>query len=95
MTPMIEPEGTACLEFHKGLAIAHLLWKKAISLCDEDDEDIQRYENLIFIHTAANESCSWDYNITDWGKSWHKEWKLTDEAKNVRRGLIHVIMKQK
>lgn len=75
--------------FIKRVGYCTSLVEKAISLCDEDDEeDIQRYENLIFIHKAANESCSWDYNITDWGKSWHKEWSLTDEAKNVRRGLI-------
>ena len=65
------------------------LIEKAISLCDEDDEDdIQRYENLIFMHKAAIDSCSWDYNYTDWGKSWHKEWMLTDEAKRIRRQQI-------
>ena len=65
------------------------LLEKAISLCDEDDEDdIQRYENLIHLHKQAIDSCSWDYNITNWGRSWHKEWMLTDEAKNVRRCLI-------
>lgn len=65
------------------------LVEKAIDLCDEDDEDdIQRYENLIFMHKAAIDSCSWDYNYTDWGKSWHKEWSLTDEAKRARRTLI-------
>lgn len=65
------------------------LLERAISLCDEDDEDdIQRYENLIHLHKQAIDSCSWDYNITDWGRSWYKEWMLTDEAKNVRRGLI-------
>lgn len=65
------------------------LLERAISLCDEDDEDdIQRYENLIHLHKQAIDSCSWDYNITDWGRSWHKEWMLTDEAKNIRRGLI-------
>ena len=65
------------------------LIEKAISFCDEDDEDnIQRYENLIFMHKAAIDSCSWDYNYTDWGKSWHKEWVLTDEAKRSRRQQI-------
>ena len=65
------------------------LVENAISLCDEDDEDdIQRYENLIFINKAAIESCAWDYDINDWGKSWYKEWMLSDEAINVRRELI-------
>ena len=40
------------------------------------------------MHKAAIDSCSWDYNFTDWGKSWHKEWSLTDEAKRARRTLI-------
>ncbi len=65
------------------------LVERAIELCDEDDdEDIQRYENLIFMHKAAIESCSWDYNFTDWGRRWHQDWMLTDEAKNYRRNLI-------
>ncbi len=66
------------------------LLEKAIDLCDEDDEeDIIRYNNLIFINTTAIKSCSWDYNLTDSGsKSWHKEWHLTDDAAKVRRDWI-------
>ncbi|MGI6014688.1 MAG: hypothetical protein ACOX7K_10530 [Oscillospiraceae bacterium] len=75
--------------FIKRVGYCTTLVEKAIDLCDEDDEDdIQRYENLIFMHKAAIDSCSWDYNFTDWGKSWHKEWSLTDEAKRKRRTLI-------
>ena len=75
--------------FIKRVGYCTTLVEKAIDLCDEDDEDdIQRYENLIFMHNAAIDSCSWDYNFTDWGKSWHKEWSLTDEAKRARRTLI-------
>lgn len=62
------------------------LVEKAISLCDE--EDIQHYENLIFLHQAAIDSCSWCCEFTEWGKRWYVEWKLTDEAKNARRNLI-------
>lgn len=65
------------------------LLEKAISLCDEDDEaDIQCYENLIHLHKEAIDSCSWDYNMTDWGKSWHKEYTLTSQAIQIRRNLI-------
>ncbi len=66
------------------------LVEKAIELCDDDDEeDITRYENLIFLHKAANDSCSWDYSITDWGsKQWRKDWSLTAEAKQARNTLI-------
>ena len=65
------------------------LIEKAINLCSEDDEDdIQRYENLIFMHKAAIDSCAWDYNITSYGKSWYKCTQLTEESKNYRRGRI-------
>lgn len=76
--------------FIKRIGYCTSLVERAISLCDEDDEaDIQRYENLIHLHKQAIDSCSWDYNLTDWGsKSWHKEWMLTDEAKNSRRRSI-------
>lgn len=66
------------------------LLNQAIELCDEDDEeDIQRYENLIYLHEKAIDSCSWDYDISEWGwKDWHKEWSLTDDAKRIRREMI-------
>lgn len=73
----------------KRIGYCTALLAKAIDLCNEDDEDdIQRYENLIHLHQQAIDSCSWDYKITDWGKIWHKDWTLTDEAKNSRRALI-------
>ncbi len=75
--------------FIKRVGYCTSLVEKAIDICDEDDEaDIQRYENLILMHKAAIESCSWDYKFTNWGKSWYKDWSLTDEAKNTRRDLI-------
>ena len=67
------------------------LVEKAIELCDEDDEsDITRYENLIYFHEKAIDSCSWDYTFSSYGsgKIWSKDWSLTEEAKNIRRGLI-------
>lgn len=65
------------------------LLEKAISLCDKDDEDnIPRYKNLIHMEKAAIDSCSWNYNITDYGKSWYKEWGLSDQAKHLRKKSI-------
>lgn len=77
-------------KFIKRVGYCTTLVEKAISLCSEDDEDdIQRYENLIFMHEKAIASCSWDYNLGTYGtKYWHKDWQLTNEAKNYRRGLI-------
>lgn len=69
------------------------LVKQAIDLCDEDDEsDIQRYENLIYLHEKAIDSCSWDFTFSAYSDSkiWSKEWMLTDEAKNSRRKLIQI-----
>jgi len=65
------------------------LLEKAIDLCGKDDEaDIQLYRNLIHLHSKAIDSCSWDYDITDWGKRWHKSYTLTANAIWVRRNLI-------
>ena len=75
--------------FIERLGYCTTLVEEAINLCDDDDEDdIQRYENLIFMHKAAIDSCSWDYNYINLGKIWYKEWQLTDEAKRARRTLI-------
>lgn len=76
--------------FIKRVGYCTNLLEKAIDLCDEnDEEEIPRYDNLIFIHKAAIESCSWDYELSDWGtKYWYKKWMLTDEAKKIRRNKI-------
>lgn len=78
-------------KFIKRIGNCTTLVEKAINLCDEDDEsDIQRYENLIYLHEKAIDSCSWDYTFSSYSSSkiWSKEWSLTDEAKAVRRKLI-------
>lgn len=65
------------------------LIEKIIDFSDEDDDqDIKRYELLMKLHKEAIESCSWDYEILSWGKSWHKEYQLTDSAKQYRKSLI-------
>ena len=47
------------------------LVEKAISICEEDEEEnIQRYENLIFLHKAAIDSCSYDWQYTDLDEQW-------------------------
>ena len=75
--------------FIKRVGFCTNLLEYAISFCDEDDEaDITRYENLIFIHDRAINSCSWNYTYRDGVKDWRIEWSLTEEAKNVRRKLI-------
>jgi len=77
--------------FIKRIGYCTSLVEKAIDLCDEDDEsDIQRYENLIYLHQKAIDSCSWDYTFSSYSSSkiWSKEWMLTDEAKRTRRQWI-------
>lgn len=47
------------------------LVEKAIGICDDDDEeDIQRYENLIFLHKEAINSCSYDSQYADLDEQW-------------------------
>lgn len=77
-------------DFLKRIDFCIELVTNAINLSDEDDEeDIQRYENLIFLQEQAIKSCSWDYNIGDYGgKYWYKDWSLTDSAKAARRDII-------
>lgn len=66
-----------------------VLLEQAINLCDEDEEDdIQRYKNLIYLHEQAIDSCSWDYDLVPWGKTWHKEWQLSENAKSFRHNKI-------
>lgn len=62
----------------------------AISICKDDDEaDIQRYENMIFLQKEAINSCSWDYDFTYGIKSYHVDYTLTDQAKAIRRQRIN------
>ena len=65
------------------------LVEKAIKICkDDDEEDIQRYENIIFMQKAAIDSCSWVRRYTSYGNYWAKEWSLAESAKHARRQLI-------
>ena len=48
------------------------LVEKAIDICDNDDEDdIQRYENLIFLHKEAINACSYDSIYVDFDEYWN------------------------
>lgn len=48
------------------------LVEKAIDICDNDDEDdIQRYENLIFLHNQAINACSYDSIYVDFDEYWN------------------------
>ncbi len=38
------------------------------------------YETMVLINNAVRDGCSWDYNFTDWGKSYFKKLTLTDSA---------------
>ncbi len=41
----------------------------AIDLCDEDDDDdIVRYENLVFLEKEAINACSYDWKYQDWSE---------------------------
>lgn len=62
------------------------LIKATISLCPEDTQaNVLLYEMSIGLNEKAIDACSWDYKYTDYGKSWYKNLRLTDEAKALRR----------
>jgi tetratricopeptide (TPR) repeat protein len=83
------PSKYAFDQFIERIGYCTMLIEKAIDLSAEyDEQNIQRYENLIFIQNEAIKSCSWDYRISEWGKSWHKSYELTDSAKQSRKDLI-------
>lgn len=61
-----------------------------INATDENDYEgnIDRYKMMISLHNDAINSCSWDYNITDFGKVWHKQYFLSSNAIQTRRNFI-------
>lgn len=78
-------------QFIDRLGYCTMLVEKAIELSDNDEEeDIQRYENLIFLHQQAIKSCSWkeEYNSFWQNWEWKKEYSLTNGAKSLRRQMI-------
>lgn len=53
------------------------LIQSAIRWCDDDDEeDIPRYENLIFLHNQAINSCSWDSKYEDYSDRGMRDTKI-------------------
>lgn len=62
------------------------LLKTAIQL---DGENIQLYENLVFLQKEAINSCSWKCDYTGDGKRWHKEFSLTANAISLRQKAIN------
>lgn len=65
------PDDDDFRKFIKRIGYCTTLVEKAIALCDSDDEDdIQRYENLIFLHNKAIESCSYDSQYADLDEQW-------------------------
>lgn len=67
-----------------------LIVEKAIDITKDDEGNIQRYNNLIFLQEEVIKSCSWTYTFSAYStnKIWSKEWSLTDGAKNARRQEI-------
>ena len=64
------------------------LEKQAIEISEDDDDNIVRYDDLIFLQEQAIDACSWDYEFSNGRKIWSKAWMLTDEAKDSRRDRI-------
>ena len=45
------------------------LVEKAVDFCNDDDDVVSRYENLIFLHNQAIDSCSWTSEYYDFSYS--------------------------
>lgn len=60
-------------------------------LGSDDTDDLELYEwralandSMVKLNTMVRDACSWDYNYTDWGKSYYKNLTLNDNAKAIR-----------
>ena len=60
-------------------------------LGSDDTDDLELYEwralandAMVKLNTMVRDACSWDYNYTDWGKSYYKNLTLNDNAKAIR-----------
>lgn len=79
------PDDDDFRKFIERLGYCTVLVEKAIDICDDDDEeDIQRYENLIFLHKEAINSRSYDSQYADLDE----QWKVNNYAR--RPGLYPV-----
>lgn len=65
------PDDDDFLRYIERIGYCTDLVEKAIELCDDDDdEDIQRYNNLISLHEAAINACSYDSQYVDLSEQW-------------------------
>lgn len=67
----------------------------AILLGDDDTDDLELYEWRALVNNAmakynelVRDACSWDYNFTEWGKSYYKNLTLTSSATALRNQNI-------
>lgn len=66
-------------KFIERIGYCTVLVEKAIALCSTDDEDdISRYENLIFLEKQAIDSCSYDSRYADLDEQWKVNIYLRD-----------------
>lgn len=76
-------------KYIKRLDFCITLVEKAISISGGDGEDdIQRYENLIFLEKEAVESCAYDWEYMDYGKEYGSSHVRQVEAIIRQNGLI-------
>jgi DNA-directed RNA polymerase subunit RPC12/RpoP len=76
-------------QFIERIGYCTTLVENAINLSDKDyKEDIRGFKTLITLEEVAIKSCSWDYEITNFGGYWTKDRLLTDAAQQIRRNYI-------
>lgn len=65
------PDDDDFRKYIERLGYCTTLIEKAIGICDDDEEeDIPRYENLIFLHKEAINACSYDSQYADLDEQW-------------------------
>jgi len=65
------PDKNDFIKFIDRIGYCTTLIEKAIAICDTDDEDnIQRYENLIYLQKEAINSCSYDWEYANLEAPW-------------------------
>jgi len=75
--------------FLSRITLCNLLINIAIGINDKDDEsNLQRYETMIILEEHALSSCSYEYDITQYGEIWKKSRALNDEGRRIRQNNI-------
>ena len=85
------PDDYEFKQFLTRIILCNKIVNIAIELSENDEEeDIKRYETMILLEEHAIRSCSYDYEINNYGTYWRINLSLNDEAKKALRNKIAI-----